>query len=68
MNNGFRIMQMLAQIKNNPEGFLAQYGIPKEMSNDPQAIIQSMLNNGRITQNQYNQAMQIAQQMGIKLN
>ena len=61
-------MQMLAQIKNNPAAFLSQYGIPKEMSNNPQGIIQAMLNNGQITQDQYNQAMQRAQQMGFKLN
>ena len=68
MNNGFRIMQMLDQIKSNPEKFVAQYGIPKELSNSPQGIIQAMLNNGQITQDQYNQGVQKVQSMGFKLN
>lgn len=59
---------MLDQIKSNPEKFIAQYGIPKELLNSPQGIIQAMLNNGQITQDQYNQGVQKVQNMGFKLN
>ena len=55
---------MVAKIKSNPEAF----GIPKEMANNPQGIIQAMLNNGQIKQDQYNQAVQKVQNMGFKLN
>lgn len=63
MNNAIQAMQMVAQIKSNPEAF----GIPKEMVNNPQGIIQAMLNNGQIKQDQYNQAVQEVQNMGFKL-
>ena len=64
MNNAIQIMQMVAKIKSNPEVF----GIQKEMANNPQGIIQAMLNNGQIKQDQYNQAVQKVQNMGFKLN
>lgn len=67
VNNDIQIMQMLAQIKSDPEGFLSKHGIPKEMANNPQGIIQAMLNTGQITQDRYNQAVQKVQSMGFKV-
>ena len=63
MNNP---MQMLNQIKNNPMQFLGQLNIPQNIMNDPNAIIQHLMNNGKITQEQYNQAVNMAKQMGMK--
>ena len=56
-------MQMLPQLRGNPMQFLAQRGIqiPQGM-NDPQQIVQQMLNSGRITQAQVDQARQMAAQ------
>ena len=46
-------MQMLAQRGIN---------IPQDIASNPQAIVQYMLNNNMISQQQVNQAMQMAKQ------
>ena len=67
MLNPMQLMQMLPQLKGNPMQFLSQRGIqiPQGMTN-PQQIVQQMLNSGRITQAQVDQARQMAMQMGIR--
>lgn len=65
--NPVQLMQMLPQLKSNPMAILGQMGVPQNISNNPQAVIQNLMNSGRISQNQYNQAMQMAKNMGIKL-
>ena len=57
MNN---IIGMLNALTQNPLQFLAQRGlnIPNNI-NDPQAIIQHLLNTGQITQDQVNNAQQM---------
>lgn len=54
--NGFRgnPMQMIMQSKLN---------IPQNMQGNPQQIIQHMMNNGQLTQEQYNAAANMAQQI-----
>lgn len=64
MNNIFNLYQ---QLKSNPVQILGQFGIPQNMSNNPQAVIQHMLNSGKISQAQYDQAMQMARSMGAKV-
>jgi hypothetical protein len=61
-----QLMQMLPQLKGNPMQFLAQRGfqIPQGMNN-PQQIVQQMLNSGRISQAQVDQARQMAMQSGM---
>lgn len=63
MINPNQLMQMVNQIKNNPMSMLGNYGIPQNISNDPNAVVQHLLNNGRITQAQYNNAVQRANQL-----
>lgn len=65
--NGMNPMQMLAQLKSNPLAMLqkAGYNIPQNL-NDPQAIIQHLMNSGQISQQQMNNAQRIANQFGIK--
>lgn len=60
-------MNALQQIKSNPTQFLAQRGIqvPPNIANDPNAIIQHLMNTGKIDQQQYNNAVQMAQQYKI---
>lgn len=60
------IMQMLPQLKANPAQFLAQRGfqIPGGMTN-PAQIIQQMMNSGRVSQQQFEQARQMAAQFGM---
>ena len=51
-------MQMLAQFRQNPMAMLSQkFNIPQNM-NDPNQIIQHLLNTNQVTQEQVNQAMQ----------
>lgn len=66
MTNLMQIMQMLPALKNNPMSVLGQLGIPQEIANNPQAVIQNLMNRGAISQEQYNQAMQMAKGMGAK--
>lgn len=47
----------------NARGFMEQLNQLKAKGGDPNQIIQSMLNSGRITQAQYNMAVQRAQQI-----
>lgn len=61
------IPQMLLSLKNNPSAFLSRFGIPSNMMNDPNAMIQFLMNNGKITQEQYNNAVKKAQSMGFKI-
>lgn len=58
MNNN--ILNLLPQLKQNPVQFLAQYGlnIPQNINN-PQDIIQHLLNTGQVSQNQVNQIQQL---------
>ena len=68
MPNIQNIQQMLGQIKANPMQFLLQrkMNVPQSMMNDPQAIINHLVQTGQVNQNQINSAYQMAQQMGFK--
>ena len=55
---------MLQQIKTNPVQFLAQKGIniPQGMT-DPNAILQHLVNSGRVSQSQVNNAFQMGRRL-----
>jgi hypothetical protein len=57
------LMQMVANLRNNPTQFLASRGvnIPKDMTN-PDEIIAYLMKNGKVTQEQYDRAVRMAQQ------
>ena len=58
--------QMLTQFKQfmqNPSALLSQMGIPQNMQNNPHAIIQHLMDTGRLSQAQYMQLQQQAEQM-----
>ena len=56
MNN---LLSMYQQFMANPMQMLARkYNLPNNL-NDPNAIIQHLLNSGQVTQSQVNQAMQM---------
>lgn len=66
MNNpmmGANPFQMIQQLKSNPMQFLqrAGFNVPDNLS-DPNAIIQHLMNSKQITQQQYEQARQMAAQ------
>lgn len=56
-------MQLLQQLRQNPMLFLRQagYNVPENL-NDPNQIIQHLMNSGQITQQRYEQARQMAAQ------
>ncbi|WP_407384970.1 hypothetical protein [Ruminococcus sp.] len=62
MNNPMNFIQMLNQLKSNPLAILSQrYNIPQTMNN-PNDIIQHLMNTGQVSQSQYNAASQAAKQ------
>ena len=65
MMNPTNIMTMFMNFRRNPMGFLMQnrVNVPQNMMNDPNAIIQQMMNSGQINQQTYNQAQQMARQI-----
>ena len=67
MNPTGNMMQMLGQLKQNPLALLqrAGFNIPANFNN-PQQIIQHLTQTGQISQQQLNQAQQMAQMFGIK--
>lgn len=60
MNNN--ILGMLQQLRNNPLEMLSKkYQIPQGMNmNDPNEIIQHLMNTGQVSQQAYNNARNIA--------
>lgn len=58
-------MQMLYDLRNNPVQFVMRHGfnLPQNVSADPASIIQYLLNSGQISQDHYNQAVQMTRQM-----
>lgn len=61
------MMQMLQQLRSNPMQMLQQAGfrIPQNL-NDPNAIIQHLMQSGQLSQDRYNQLYQMAQRMGAR--
>ncbi len=53
-------MQMLIQ---NPAQFLAARNLPPELLNNPQGVVQQLMNSGRMTQEQFNSLRQTAEQI-----
>lgn len=65
MNNMLQQFQMFRQ---NPMQWLMSRGmkVPQNIVNDPNAIIQHLMNTGQISQQQYNQANQMAKQFNMR--
>ena len=61
MNNP---MMLLQQLRQNPMQFIMQrrFNVPQGMANDPQAILNHLMQTGQISQDQVNRAYQMAQQ------
>lgn len=54
------MLSMLGQLKQNPRQMLMQrFNLPADIGNDPQNIIQHLMNTGQVSQDQFNRAMQI---------
>ena len=58
------MMGQLASFLQNPSQYVQnQMGISGALANDPDAIIQKLMSEGRVSQAQYNQARQMAKQI-----
>jgi hypothetical protein len=57
------LFNMYSQLLSNPNQVLQQLNIPQEYANNPQGAIQYLMNNGKITQEQYNNANNQLRQM-----
>lgn len=55
------MLLMFNRLTQNPAQMLIESGlnIPSELANNPQGIVQHLLNTGQISQQQVNQAMQM---------
>ena len=64
-NNIFSIMSQYGSFMQNPQALLkSRFNLPQNVNlNNPQEVMQSLLNNGSISQSQLNQANQMAQQI-----
>ena len=58
MQNPMQLMNMLQSFKSNPMQFLAQrrFNVPANIANDPQAILNHLLQTGQVSQDAINQA------------
>lgn len=56
------VQQMIQQFSNNPQQILRQFGIPENL-NTPQDVAQYLMNSGKVTQAQVNQANNMYRQM-----
>lgn len=56
------IITMFQQFMGNPAQMMQRSGlnIPQNIANDPNAIIQHLLSSGRMSQQQYNQLQEMA--------
>lgn len=54
------MLNMYSQLKQNPTKILGGLNIPNNIINNPQAIIQFLMNNGSVSQDQYNNAVRMA--------
>lgn len=64
MNNPMQLLQNLQQFKANPMQFLMQsrFNVPQGMGGDPNAILNHLMQTGQISQQQVNNAYQLARQ------
>ena len=60
MNDVQQMLQMYNAFRNNPSQLLNNVGIPQNIMNNPQAILQHLMNSGKVSQEQYNQAVRMA--------
>lgn len=56
MMNVKALFEAYTQLMQNPTQMLQKLNIPQEYAQNPQGAIQYLMNNGKITQEQYNMA------------
>ena len=63
-----QLESQLNQFKSNPMSFLIQrnINIPQQYLNNPEEAVKYLLNNGQMSQEQYNNIVQMASKLGLK--
>ncbi len=63
-----QLMTQFNQFKSNPMSFLLQrnVNIPQQYLNNPEEAVKYLMNNGQMSQEQYNRINQMAQSLGLK--
>ena len=64
MNQQPDFMSAINNLKNNAMQIFSKsrFNVPQDVMNDPNAIIQHLMNTGQVSQQQYNNAMRIVNQ------
>lgn len=57
-----QLMQTVRQMSSNPQAILQKYGIPQNLKT-PEEVAQYLMNNGRVSQAQVNQANNMYKQL-----
>lgn len=61
---GMSFGQLYSQVMKDPSGFLSKIGIPQNI-NTPEGAVQYLLQSGKVTQEQVNQAQSMVKQLPI---
>lgn len=56
------ILQMLSQLNNNPLSLFQRFNIPRSC-NSPDSVMNYLMQSGRVTQDQINQAQSLYRQL-----
>ena len=57
------LMNDFIQFMQNPSAYTQRMGIPPQVGNSPQSMIQYLMDSGKLSQADYNRIQQQAQQM-----
>lgn len=70
MGNFFNMMQMFNQFRQNPIGALMGMGfnVPPHLQNNPEGTVNYLRNSGQMSEEQFNQFSQMAQQFQSQQN
>lgn len=63
MNGLVNILNNIQGVLSNPNILLTRIGLPADALQNPQLAIQQLMNSGRMSQEQFNQFYQTAQQI-----
>ena len=61
---GMSFGQLYSQVMKDPSGFLSKMGIPQNITT-PEGAVQYLLQSGKVTQEQVNQAQNMVKQLPI---
>ena len=63
MMNPMQLLNSFRQFMANPQQFLSQLNIPANAVNNPKSAVEYLMNNGQMTQQQFNQLANTVNQM-----